>query len=175
MTFRGSRWIGLAIGIARFGFGDASAAEPIAPRPKATAELPNATAPAPAVQRSDLTTEQLTELARPSLVVLSSRGRDGTGSGVGTGFVIDPSGLIATSLHVVGEARPVIARLASGRELEVTAVHDHVGEVLQLGLGERGLRREEPAVEVLARLSLVEGGQVVVQEEEVLVEATAQG
>ncbi|MBL9173312.1 MAG: serine protease, partial [Verrucomicrobiales bacterium] len=70
-----------------------------------------------------LTTEELAARVKPSLVTLTLRGREGSRDGVGTGFVIDPSGLIATSLHVVGEARPVTARLASGEELEVTAVH----------------------------------------------------
>ena len=69
------------------------------------------------------TTEQLVSRVRPSLVTLSTRGRDGAKEGVGTGFVIDASGLIATSLHVVGESRPISARLASGEELEVISVH----------------------------------------------------
>ncbi|MBN9693614.1 MAG: trypsin-like peptidase domain-containing protein [Verrucomicrobia bacterium] len=69
------------------------------------------------------TTEQLVGRVRPSLVTLSTRGRDGAKEGVGTGFVIDPTGLIATSLHVVGESRPISARLASGEELEVISIH----------------------------------------------------
>ena len=76
----------------------------------------------PAAPTSRLSTEQLATRAKASLVMLSTRGRDGTGEGIGTGFVIDSTGLIATSLHVVGEARPVTARLASGQELEVVAV-----------------------------------------------------
>lgn len=100
MTFRGLRWIPFAFGIAVSAI--------VAGEPGSAA---------------DLSIEQLTAQARPSLVVLSARGRDGTGEGVGTGFVIDSSGLIATSLHVVGEARPMTARLASGQELEVIAVH----------------------------------------------------
>ena len=65
----------------------------------------------------------LAAAARASLVVLAAKGRDGVGESVGTGFVIDPSGLVATSLHVVGEGRPVTARLVSGRELEIEAMH----------------------------------------------------
>ena len=49
--------------------------------------------------------EQLTSAARDSLVVITHYGRDGREDGVGTGFVIAPDGLIATSLHVIGEAR----------------------------------------------------------------------
>ena len=73
--------------------------------------------------RPTYTTEQLVTRVRPSLVTLSTRGRDGANEGVGTGFVIDASGLIATSLHVVGESRPISARLASGEELEVVSIH----------------------------------------------------
>lgn len=70
-----------------------------------------------------LSTEALARRSRPSLVVLTTRGRDGTGEGVGTGFVIGADGLVATSLHVVGEARPVSARLADGTEVAVEAIH----------------------------------------------------
>ncbi|MFO1458391.1 MAG: transglutaminase family protein [Verrucomicrobiota bacterium] len=91
---------------------------------RATAEIAAASDAASNSSTSvTLSTEALAARARPSLVTLTARGRDGSGEGVGTGFVIDPSGLIATSLHVVGEARPVTARLASGEELEITGVH----------------------------------------------------
>ena len=120
MMFRGLRWMRLAVGIALLEGQATRAADRNFQPPKPSKSVPVLRPPTAPV---DLTTEQLVEQARPSLVTLSSRGRDGTGGGIGTGFVIDASGLIATSLHVVGEARPVIARLASGRELEVTAVH----------------------------------------------------
>ncbi len=68
-------------------------------------------------------TEQLAARARPSLAVITNHGRNGNGQGVGTGFVISADGLIATSLHVVGEARPVGVRLADGRTVEVTTIH----------------------------------------------------
>ena len=68
-------------------------------------------------------TEQLARRARDSLVVVAARGRDGSSNGIGTGFVVDSSGLVATCLHVVGEARPISIRLASGVELEVIGIH----------------------------------------------------
>jgi regulator of sirC expression with transglutaminase-like and TPR domain len=68
-------------------------------------------------------TESLAALARPSVVVLSHFGRDGKEDGVGAGFVVSSNGLIATALHVIGEARPVKVRLADGREQEATEIH----------------------------------------------------
>lgn len=68
-------------------------------------------------------TAELVKRVKPSLVVLSTRSRGGSGEGFGTGFVIDPSGLVATSLHVVGESQPVTARLASGETVEVLGLH----------------------------------------------------
>lgn len=88
------------------------------PRPPRKTSDANAPAQGPAPSVADLAAR-----ARASLVVLSAKGRDGVGESVGTGFVIDPSGLVATSLHVVGEGRPVSARLVSGRELEIEAMH----------------------------------------------------
>ena len=67
--------------------------------------------------------EALSELARPSVVVISHYGRDGKEDGVGSGFVISTNGLIATSLHVVGEARPITVELANGKRCEVTEIH----------------------------------------------------
>jgi serine protease Do len=69
------------------------------------------------------TVEELARRIRPSVVVVSHFGRDGKEDGVGAGFIISSNGLVATSLHVIGEARPVIVKLGSGREHEVTEVH----------------------------------------------------
>src|SRR4051812_13649325 len=60
---------------------------------------------------------------RPSIVVISYAGRDGNQQGLGTGFVIDKSGLIATNLHVIGEARPISVQTADGKSLAVKAIH----------------------------------------------------
>ena len=42
---------------------------------------------------------------------------------MGAGFVVDKDGLIATNLHVIGEARPIVVTLADGRRLDATEVH----------------------------------------------------
>jgi len=67
--------------------------------------------------------EEITALARPSVVIISHFGRDGAVDGVGSGFVVSAGGLIATSLHVIGEGRPIAVQLADGRKFEVTEVH----------------------------------------------------
>ncbi|MFN6104494.1 MAG: S1C family serine protease, partial [Planctomycetaceae bacterium] len=66
--------------------------------------------------------EELTEQARKSIVVVSFSGRDGRNQGLGTGFVIDGEGLIATNLHVIGEGRPISVQTSDGRRLEVQSV-----------------------------------------------------
>jgi serine protease Do len=66
--------------------------------------------------------ETLTASALKSLVVISHTDREGNEAGVGAGFIISRDGLIATSLHVIGEARPITVRLASGRRYSATAV-----------------------------------------------------
>ena len=71
-----------------------------------------------------MTYEEITEKALPSIVVVSQLGRDGIEEeGVGAGFVVRENGLIATSLHVIGEGRAVMIKLADGREYHVTEVH----------------------------------------------------
>src|SRR5215475_9291850 len=67
--------------------------------------------------------KELAAKVRPSIVVISFAGREGSQQGLGTGFVIDKSGLIATNLHVIGEARPISVQTADGKSLPVKAVH----------------------------------------------------
>ncbi len=67
--------------------------------------------------------EQLAESARKSVVVITVTGRDGKRQGLGTGFVVAADGLIATNLHVIGEARPITVQLADGKKHPVTSVH----------------------------------------------------
>lgn len=64
----------------------------------------------------------LTERANKSVVIITQFGRDGKQDGVGAGFVVEKDGLIATCLHVIGEARPIRVRLADGRRFDVTEV-----------------------------------------------------
>ena len=72
---------------------------------------------------ADKSVEELVREAKPAVVVVSFRGRDGERQGLGTGFLFDSNGLVATNLHVIGEARPISVRLADGREFDVTSIH----------------------------------------------------
>jgi serine protease Do len=68
------------------------------------------------------TVERIAAEAKESIAVILYTGRDGKQQGIGTGFVIAAEGLIATNLHVIGEARPITVQLADGSRHEATAV-----------------------------------------------------
>lgn len=72
---------------------------------------------------ADQTVEQLAKSARAAVVVITVTGRDGKQHGLGSGFVVAADGLIATNLHVIGEARPITVQLADGKRHPVTSVH----------------------------------------------------
>jgi regulator of sirC expression with transglutaminase-like and TPR domain len=66
--------------------------------------------------------EALIKKVRPSVATIKVRGRDGDEIGMGTGFVIDTDGLIATTFHVISEGRPFTVEMSSGRKLPVVSV-----------------------------------------------------
>ena len=70
----------------------------------------------------DKSVADIAESAKKSLAVIVFQGRNGKDQGLGTGFVVAADGLIATNLHVIGEARP-ISVLLGGKRHEVTAIH----------------------------------------------------
>lgn len=76
-----------------------------------------------AVAAEILTVEELSAKAKQSFVVIEQSGRDGEIEGVGGGFVIGADGLIATSLHVIGEGRPIKVTFSDGTKAEVTDVY----------------------------------------------------
>jgi len=106
-----------------------------------------------------LTTEALTTLIRPSVVTISVTGRTGEESGLGTGFVISSDGLIATNLHVIGEARPITVEFTDGKKYEVESVYasDKSVDLAILKVNAVGLKALE-----LADSSKVKDGQSVV-------------
>lgn len=79
----------------------------------------------PEVTSTDQSTnwvQHLVEQSEPSIALITVHGRGGRQIGLGTGFVISSDGLLATNLHVIGEARPIKVRFASGDEYSVTEV-----------------------------------------------------
>jgi serine protease Do len=79
----------------------------------------------PAVPAGDLATASVEGLARqvrPSIAVVTVAGRDGRQQGLGTGFVVDAAGLVATNLHVAGEGRPLSVQFADGSRHEVIEI-----------------------------------------------------
>ena len=106
-----------------------------------------------------LDAKSLAKRIRESIVVLTQFGRDDEEEGVGTGFIVSSDGLIATSLHVVGEGRPVHVRLANGEEVEVTSVHawDRTLDLAVLRVNKTGL----PALPLGDSDKLGQGSSVV--------------
>lgn len=69
------------------------------------------------------TVTELTANARQSIVTVTQIGRGGMHEALGTGFVIDAEGLIATNRHVVGHARRLQVQFADGSVADVSSVH----------------------------------------------------
>ncbi len=76
-----------------------------------------------AAAEMEATVEQVARNSKPSIVVVTFRGREGQQQGLGTGFVVSEDGLIATNLHVLGEARPLTVQFADGEKHEVIEIH----------------------------------------------------
>ena len=70
-----------------------------------------------------MTVEEVAQKAKSSVVVITIEDRNGQPLGLGTGFVISKDGLIATNLHVIGEARPIAVKFADGQRFNVIGVH----------------------------------------------------
>ena len=101
----------IALVIAGTGFVAAAEKNSKKPRPQVSS-----------AERNEKTVEALAEIARPAVVIISHFGREGKEDGIGAGFVVSSYGLIATSLHVIGEARPITVQLADGKRYEVSEV-----------------------------------------------------
>jgi regulator of sirC expression with transglutaminase-like and TPR domain len=118
-----------------------------------SADLLSAAEPAPK------SVEQVAASARKSLAVISFAGRDGKRQGLGTGFVVAAEGLLATNLHVLGEARPITVELADGKKYPVISVHasDRVLDLALIRIDAKNLQALE-----LADSDLLKEGQAVV-------------
>lgn len=78
---------------------------------------------------------------RPSLVKITQIGREGT-DGIGSGFIVSEDGLIATNLHVIGEARRLQIEMHDGKTYDVTAVQasDSHHDLAMLKIDAKGLK-----------------------------------
>ena len=96
---------------------------------------------APAPKKPAKTVEQLAADARMSVVVVTYKDRDGRQAGVGSGFVISADGLIATNLHVIGDARPISVQTADGKSFDVVSVHatDRIADLAILRIDSKSL------------------------------------
>jgi regulator of sirC expression with transglutaminase-like and TPR domain len=65
----------------------------------------------------------ITAEAKPSIVTVTQIGRGGGQEALGTGFVVSKDGLIATNLHVIGNARRLQVQLSDGTMQDVTEIH----------------------------------------------------
>ncbi|MGH7194028.1 MAG: S1C family serine protease, partial [Candidatus Saccharimonadales bacterium] len=105
------------------------------------------------------TVEKLVESARKSVVVVSFRGRESGGNGIGSGFIVKSDGLIATNLHVIGEARPISVRTLDGHRYDVTAIEasDREADLALLRIDAHDL----PALELGDSSTLKQGQSIV--------------
>ena len=97
--------------------------------------------------------KELIESVNPSVATIRVNGRDGQQMGIGTGFVVDANGLIATNFHVITEGRPFTVELSSGRVLPVLAVEssDRTSDLalLRVDIGEDKIPSLELATDSL--------------------------
>lgn len=70
---------------------------------------------------------EITAEAKPSIVTVKQIGRGGGQEALGTGFVVGKDGLIATNLHVIGNARRLQVQLSDGSNHDVIEIHSTDG------------------------------------------------
>jgi regulator of sirC expression with transglutaminase-like and TPR domain len=93
--------------------------------------------PAPKAQ----TAADLAEGIAPSLVKITQIGREGA-DGIGSGFIVSEDGLIATNLHVIGDARRLQVEMLDGKTHEVVTIHatDTHRDLALLKINAKGLK-----------------------------------
>lgn len=99
------------------------------------------TSAAKPVPQAARTAAELAAAIRPSLVKITQIGREGT-DGIGSGFVVSEDGLIATNLHVIGEARRLQIEMHDGKTHDVSVVQasDSHHDLALLKIEAKGLK-----------------------------------
>lgn len=69
-------------------------------------------------QDEEKSVAELIRQTRRSVAAITSSGRNGNTTGVGSGFFVGPEKLLVTNFHVIGEGRPFTITLADGKILE---------------------------------------------------------
>ena len=77
-------------------------------------------------RKSALTTEKVAALASPSVVVIKTAG------GVGSGFIVSPTGLVVTNYHVVKGEDDLVVKTKDGRRFFGTVIETSVSRDLAL-------------------------------------------
>lgn len=80
--------------------------------------LPRLHGALPTTQEDQKTIDELIRKTRQAVTAITSSGRNGEASGVGSGFFIGPRGYLVTNFHVIGEGRPFTITLPDGKTLE---------------------------------------------------------
>ena len=73
-------------------------------------------------EKPEESTPSLIQRIMPSIATIRVKDRDGRQLSIGTGFVVDPSGLIATNYHVLTEGREFSVELWPRKPLKVLSV-----------------------------------------------------
>lgn len=93
------------------------------------------------IQESD---EALIERVLPSLATFRVDDRDGKRSGIGSGFVIDASGLIATNFHVIHQGRDFSVEIWPNRKLKILSIEaanrEHDLAIVRVDVGDQPLK-----------------------------------